>query len=791
MKTNPRNVPALPCLTRAAALFLLCMPAALAAQTAAPAVPPDEEIVVMEQFNIVESANDNDWVSTQAMSGTRTSELIANLPYQMQVVTAEFMEDFDMVSVIDQLSSISGLALDGDSADPVAGATPSENATFRGFKISKLRDGFRNAPPPQLGNTRQVEVIKGPMSTLYGMAQPGGVINYISRRPRARPQYTAGFSAGNYDRVRGSVSINTPIYKKKLYLLGVASYSSGKGNIEYSQNETLTYFARLLYKPTRTTDITVSYELQKAEGRRGDTVPRWTTGNTVTGQNWSTTTGTLMGPYWDLATFNATGGPNEWYNRSYAGINFLLEQRLGKNWKFRVAYQWQEKKWDQNLYTDSNYCVDIPDGGMRAIYPRVWYQDYDYPYAVQADLLGHFKTGKIGHALHFLFDTAKIDLDRSYWELPSAQNRPVSGGGVIPDSVYYMDPLNPDWSTDWFSFGDIRSQDRQGGLSRLDSQRYEYERMTGYCVTERMYMFGNKLIFMGSLRYDEVYNKVYSGTRLMSDADWQGWRRALKDDDITYSAGCNWNPYGDNRLIVFGNYSTSYNTEIVVDGGTGEVMPNETGRGFEGGIRVGAFHGKMNMAVTGFQIEKHNIAQTNHEYYVAGDGTPEYTSTGTHRVRGADMDLDIRPFQGFVVSLAASYIDAKVIESSDPRYPVGSRKIKTPDKTLHIAAKYRFPGMFRGFTIGARMGYRSGYVNANYIARNSLVPGSNNAEQPYYEAPSLTVFGGFLKYEWRRKKTSQSLTLSGKNIMDKLYVGANRKVSLGRQVTLAYGISFR
>ncbi len=791
MKTNSRNVSVRPGLSRAAALFLLSLPVALAAQTAAPAEPPDEEIVVMEQFNIVESSNANDWVSTQAMSGTRTSELIANLPYQIQVVTSEFMEDFDMVSVIDQLSSISGLALDGDSADPVAGATPSEYATFRGFKISKLRDGFRNAPPPQLGNTRQVEVIKGPMSTLYGMAQPGGVINYVSRRPRARPLYTAGVSAGNYDRMRGSVSINTPIYKRKLYFLGVASYSSGKGNIEYTQNETLTYFARLLYKPTRTTDITVSYELQKAEGRRGDMVPRWTTGNTVTGKDWNTRTGTLMGPYWDLATFNTTGGPNEWYNRSYTGMNVLLEQKLGRNWKFRAAYQWQEKKWDQNHYTDSNYSVDVPGAGMRAIYPRVWYQDYDYPYAIQADLLGYFKTGKIRHALHFLFDTARIDLDRSYWELPTAQNKPVSGGGVIPDSVYYMDPLNPDWSTDWFSFENIRSKNRQGGLSRLDSQRYEYERMTGYSVSERMYMFGNKLILMGSLRYDEVYNKVYSGTRLITDEDWQGWRRALKDHDITHSLGCNWNPYGDNRLIVFGNYSTSYNTEIVVDSGTGEVMPNETGRGFEGGIRTSAFRGKINLAVSGFHIEKDNIAQTNHEFFLAGDGTPEYTSTGKHRVEGADMDMDVRPFSGLVLAMSASYINAKVIESSDPRYPVGSRKIKTPDKTLHIAAKYQFPGMFRGFSIGARMGYRSGYVNANYIAKNSLVAGENNAEQIYYDSPSLILFGGFLKYEWKQGKARQSLTLSGKNLMDKRYVGANRKLALGRQITVSYNISFR
>ncbi|MDR2675837.1 MAG: TonB-dependent receptor [Opitutaceae bacterium] len=791
MKTNPRNVPALPCLSRAAALFLLCLPATLAAQTAAPAGPPDEEIVVMEGFNITESSRVDDWASTQAMSGTRTAEAIVNLPYHMQVVTAGFMEDFDMISVIDQLSTISGIALDGDSADPAAGATPSEYATFRGFKISKLRDGFRNAPPPELGNTRQVEVIKGPMSTLYGMAQPGGVINYISRSPRARPLYSGSFTAGNYGRVSGRASVNTPIYKKKLYVLAVASHSFREGNIEYSENETGTYFARLLYKPAPATDITVSYELQKAGGRRGDTIPRWTTGNTVNGKNWSTSTGTLMGPYMPLATFSTTGGPNEWYDRSYAGVNLLLEQKIGRNWKFRAAYQWQEKKWDQNFFTDSNYCVDIPDGGMRAIYPRVWFQDYDYPYAIQADLLGYFKTGKIRHALHFLFDTAKIELDRSYWELPDAQNRPVSSGGIIPDSVYYMDPFNPDWSTDWFSFDDIRSKDREGGRSRLDSQRYEHERMTGYSVSERMYLFDNRLIFMGSLRYDRVYNKVYSGTRLMSDGNWQGWRRALKDDDTTYSIGCNWNPRGDNSLIVFGNHSTSYNTEIVVDGGTGRVMPNETGEGTEGGIRLNAFKGKMALAVSGFHIEKHNIAQTNNDYYVAGDGTPEYTSTGTHRVRGVDMDLHIRPFNGFVLGLAAAYIDAKVIGSSDPRYPVGSRKVKTPDKTLSVAAKYRFPGLFRGFSVGARMGYRSGYVNENYIAKNSLVPGSNNAEHPYYASPSLTTFGGFVKYEWRRKKINQSLTLNGNNLTNKLYVGANRKLSLGLQVSLTYGISFR
>ncbi|MDR2674506.1 MAG: TonB-dependent receptor, partial [Opitutaceae bacterium] len=337
---------------------------------------------------------------------------------------------------------------------------------------------------------------------------------------------------------------------------------------------------------------------------------------------------------------------------------------------------------------------------------------------------------------------------------------------------------NPDWSTDWFSWADLRSKDTAGGRARRDSYSLSDDRTVGYAAIERMFMFDRRLILMAGLRHDKVYYESRS-VPAYSDGDW------------TRSLGCNWNPYGDNRLVVFGNYSTSCNTELTVDNGTHTVMPMETGRGLETGARAALFHGKLNLTASAFQIEKHNMPQNNPDYYFEGTGTPEYTSTGVHRVRGADMELLCKPFAGLRVLVTAAYLDAKVVESTDIRYPVGSRKIRTPDKTLSLALSYKFPGLLRGFSASARMSYRSGYVDSNYIAASSVTPGENNAEQLYYFAPSLTLFGGSLKYDWKRKKTAQTISLTASNLLDKRYAGTTRNLGIGRQITLGYSVTFR
>src|SRR4051812_35560966 len=209
-----------------------------------------DEVVTISEFQVTATSQRDSWVASQAMSGTRTAQPLIESPYQVQVITQEFLDDFKLLSLGDQMSFFSGYSSDSNLSDAAINFTAAA-ATFRGFPVTIIRDGFRRTPPPQIGNIYQMEVIKGPISTLYGVAQPGGMINYVSKRPSTRPEYRLSASAGSYGYLLGSLNASGPLYQDKLfYLLGVENYYRGS-NYQYAYSRNGDYTLTLLWKPTK------------------------------------------------------------------------------------------------------------------------------------------------------------------------------------------------------------------------------------------------------------------------------------------------------------------------------------------------------------------------------------------------------------------------------------------------------------------------------------------------------------------------------------------------------------
>jgi outer membrane receptor protein involved in Fe transport len=855
-------------------------PPSAPASASGAAVPEDDEVIVLDVFNINETTQTNEWVATQALTGTRTAEQMLNLPYQIQVVTSEMLQDFGMIAVVDQLSAIGGFVGEADQADPAIAASAGISGgggKLRGFSALILRDGFRMTQPPQNINTQQVEVIKGPMSALYGAAQPGGLINYISRRPTSKARYEFSFTAGSYDRWEPSVLINTPVVPRKVFILVGAQHMSRKSDVQYVEANTTTLFGSVLYKPFRSTNITVSYETQHLDGIRQAGAPNYVVDahlvdGTTNPVNWDTDTGYVAGIWWPWIEQGLNlSGPNEWYNRDYDRWHVQFEQGLGRNWRLKAAYQWQVKTFDQNYYNSSNLSMaheglaatadGRPYGGFNGYVPEVRFQDWHFPYAALVDLSGEFRTGKIHHKLLFTADIAKVELDSQAWRLPSPAQSPQYGA-TVPADIRYMDPRYPNYDlTSWYNppggggiYDNMRSRDRdlahvdennsnpahgENARVRMSSMHYTNLRLHGYSVSERMFLFGSRLILMGSLRLDRTKYQDYQITttrnvyrqwteggeslRALATArhengqsvgvqylDGATWRTKMttdaggrpvpmtvpavfspnwvpgEEDKLTYSAGATWKILSNDKLIAFANYSTSFNPEIVVDDGIGELMPNETGKGFEAGLKFLPYGKNLVVVLSYFDIEKHNIAISNPDYR-QGDGSPQYLGSGAQRVSGMDLDLTWVPVKDLTLLASASYMDSETIESANKAL-VGNRMTALPNKTFQARARYRLPpGLFRGFTIGADVICRSGWVRGYYRA-----PTSSSAGRLYEWRPGNILWGGFLRYEWKSgKKASHQLNLNCRNALDKLHTGLGATRSLGRQVNLTYKIIYR
>ena len=124
------------------------------------------------------------------------------------------------------------------------------------------------ATPPILFDIDRIEVVRGPLGTLYGKNSNGGSINVVTARPvlgewKAR----ASVGTGNHDQVDTEFMVNIPISETMALRASVANDYS-EGYYEDGGEGTDNYAARvrLLYEPSERFDLIGTMEWSDVDG---------------------------------------------------------------------------------------------------------------------------------------------------------------------------------------------------------------------------------------------------------------------------------------------------------------------------------------------------------------------------------------------------------------------------------------------------------------------------------------------------------------------------------------------
>lgn len=124
---------------------------------------------------------------------TKTDTPILLIPQAVQVVPQEIMQDQKaqgLSDVVENVSSVQPLYAWGGLYDVFI---------IRGFvnSAANFRNGIRIPTSKfDLANVDHVEVLKGPSSVLYGSADPGGLVNTVTKAPTAEPKFAIEQSVG-------------------------------------------------------------------------------------------------------------------------------------------------------------------------------------------------------------------------------------------------------------------------------------------------------------------------------------------------------------------------------------------------------------------------------------------------------------------------------------------------------------------------------------------------------------------------------------------------------------------
>lgn len=207
-----------------------------------------EEVYQLSPFQI-DASEDVGYRSTNTISGTSLNTAIKDIPMNIEVINAEFINDIGATNFKESLSYSSGVFLDtfiqstGQSRDGAnarganevnaADASASsrggiggrfDNGTIiRGYNVPfQNRDGFRyGGLIAQYGvilggivdttNVERMEVVRGPNSLLYGIGVLSGIVNIIPKRPLSASAQRATIGVGSEGYLRGTVDVTGPI----------------------------------------------------------------------------------------------------------------------------------------------------------------------------------------------------------------------------------------------------------------------------------------------------------------------------------------------------------------------------------------------------------------------------------------------------------------------------------------------------------------------------------------------------------------------------------------------------
>ncbi|MEO6720042.1 MAG: TonB-dependent receptor [Ferruginibacter sp.] len=233
----------------------------------------------------IELERAEDEMEEVVVQSTRTSRTIANVPTRVETIELEEIDEKNNMrpaNVAMLLHESTGIQVQQTSAT-------SANASIRiqgldGRYTQLLKDGFANfgnfssglsvleIPPLDL---KQVEIIKGPASPLFGGGAIAGVVNFVSKTPKAKPEYNfifnqsgigqtnvGGFASGRNKKV--GYTLLALYNKQKEYDVDKDEFT------EVPKSDEFTIHPKIFFYPNQATTIIIGNSFTKGLRTGGD-----------------------------------------------------------------------------------------------------------------------------------------------------------------------------------------------------------------------------------------------------------------------------------------------------------------------------------------------------------------------------------------------------------------------------------------------------------------------------------------------------------------------------------------
>lgn len=219
--------------------------------------------------------------------GTKTVTSLARTPFSINVISSDLMKDQNVRSVTDAVAYTSGMV------GGYRGNNSRIEISIRG--IGHKSDG--GTIPTYLNGSRyqtafeidpffleSINVIKGPSSILYGQANPGGIMDIVTKKANGNPHRHLQFIVGNNHRYQVGLDVEQNL-SETLSARIIGQLERTNWNTQFVKEKGGAFTPSLLWKPKENTELNLyAYYAQKPKAGDRNFLPKEGTINAVNGQ---------------------------------------------------------------------------------------------------------------------------------------------------------------------------------------------------------------------------------------------------------------------------------------------------------------------------------------------------------------------------------------------------------------------------------------------------------------------------------------------------------------------------
>jgi len=622
----------------------------LAACASAPAIgadktaekEPGETLVVVGQAS---AKGVQSYQPLTSVTGTRTETSLLNVPQAIDVVPQQVITDQAVSSLDEALYNVSGIT----QANTLGGTQ--DAVMKRGFGDNRdgsiLRDGVRSVQARNFTpTTERVEVLKGPASMLYGMGEPGGMINMITKKPQLQQRTHVEGWGSSFKGGGGQLDVTGPLGTSGFAYRMIVDHDETDYWRNFGRNRQTVIAPSLMWYGESTT-VRVAYEHMEY------LVPfdRGTIIDSRTGKPVNTPRDRRFDE-----SYNATRGDQD-------SVTLQVDQVLNESWKSSLTYAYS-----RNSYSDNQaraLALD-PETGVLSRQADSTAHAVSHANAVQLTLNGDVDWGSINHQMLFGFD---FEDNRTYRGdmIRGKRNSDFN----IYDPVYGLMPTS-------------------NAVSAKDSDQRENLTSYGWFMQDSVQLT-DKWLVMGGLRYDAFDVFAGKGRPFVTNTD-------SSDGKLVPRAGVVYKltPY----VSLYSSYTESFKPNSSIASQIGSLPP-EQGKAWEVGSKV-----ELPNGVTGtlalFDITKRNVMVSE-----LVDGETVTRTAGRVRSQGVELDVAGNITDSLSMIGSYAYTDARVVDDPDNK---GKEMTNVARHTasLFLTQDLGSPGLYSGDNV--RIGTGARYV---------------------------------------------------------------------------------